>query len=538
MADQVVTVNTTVGDVPVTTTSTIPDTSFDTLIIDHTVNIGAQGSPDLNVAIAVDTSGSAGWSSRSDVDGDGIADSFLEAQVYAAKELFKTYIENGYDPSTVTVTLVEYGSNASLVGVYTLEELVQFEADIDALTPGGATNFAAPLSKIHDSWTAQGVSDQASNSIVFMSDGRQNRGGDFTDEAQALEDDFGALISGVGVGSGSSLTAGRNGGLNDLDNTGGAIGKDSGAVQVLDASQLTAEVGAPPPVLDVDAVTVTVTYPDPANSGETITIAETIPVGDPRLVPTPSGYALRNFEIDYAPNPAGGTTINVEMETWFNDGSCVLSTGAVPIQQMICFVGETRILTSQGEKRADESRIGDLVLTKDHGMQPIRWIGRCLLDAGFLAAQPKARPVHIAAGALGRGKPWCDFRVSQQHRILIQSSAVEPMIGTKETVIAAKKLCGLKGVAIDNGCAPLEYIHFLFDRHELVLAEGAWTESLYIGPQVWAYLDQDTKQEFRLILGTGSELDVPRQTPARQIPPPRLQRDIAWALRDCAEIGG
>ncbi|WP_417606327.1 hypothetical protein [Primorskyibacter flagellatus] len=60
MADQVVTVNTTVGDVPVTTTSTIPDTSFDTLIIDHTVNIGAQGSPDLNVAIAVDTSGSAG----------------------------------------------------------------------------------------------------------------------------------------------------------------------------------------------------------------------------------------------------------------------------------------------------------------------------------------------------------------------------------------------------------------------------------------------------------------------------------------------
>ena len=535
MPDQTINVNTTVDGVGVATTSTIPDTSFDTLSIDHTVNIGAQTSPDITVAIAVDTSGSAGGSSGSDVDGDGTTDTFLEAQVYAAKQVFQTYIDNGYDPSTVTVTLVEYNSGSSLVGVYTLDQLTQFEQDIDALTAGGGTNFAAPLQEINDSWTAQGVTDQSSNSIIFMSDGVQNRGGNFTDEALALENDFGALISGVGVGARSGLNAGSDGGLNDLDNTGGSIGSADGAIQVVDASQLTDAISSPPPILDVDSVTVVITYPDPADPSQTITISEVIPVGDPRLVPTPSGYVLDDYVVDYEPNPARGDDIQVEIITTFNNGADILSTGVVTIPQLVCFVGGTRIMTAQGEKDVADLRIGDLVLTRDNGMQPIRWIGRQSFDTAFLAGQPKARPVCIKADTLGRGMPRRDLRVSQQHRMLIQSRAVEALIGKSEALVAAKKLTGLKGVEIDNSCTPLEYVHFLFDRHELVLADGAWSESLFIGPQVWTHMDSETKAEFRLLMGITQPEDRPAQAAARDIPTPREQKDIVSAMLDGAK---
>ncbi|MEO9781714.1 MAG: Hint domain-containing protein [Sedimentitalea sp.] len=530
MPDQTINVNTTVGDVPVSTTSTLPDSSFDTLSVDHTINIGAQSSPDINVAIAVDTSGSAGGNSGSDVDGDGTNDTFLEAQVYAAKQVFQTYIDNGYDPSTVTVTLVEYSNNSSLVGVYNLDQLLEFEQDIDALTTGGSTNFAAPLQEINDSWTAQGVTDQSSNSIIFMSDGVQNSGGNFTDEAQALEDDFGALISGVGVGANSGLNAGRNGGLNDLDNTGGSIGSGDGAIQVVDTSQLTAAISAPPPILDVDSVTVVITYPDPANPSQTITISETISVDDPRLVPTPSGYVLNDYVVDYEPNPARGDDIQVEITTTFNNGTDILSTGVVTIPQLVCFVAGTRIMTSKGEKDAADLRIGDLILTRDNGMQPIRWIGRQSFGSALLAEQPRARPVRIKPNTFGRGMPRRALRVSQQHRMLIQSRAVEALIGKSEALVAAKKLTGLKGVEIDNSCKPLEYIHFLFDRHELVIADGAWTESLFIGPQVWTHLDGETKEEFRLLMGITDAPGSPKQPAASAIPTPREQKDIISAM--------
>lgn len=119
--------------------------------------------------------------------------------------------------------------------------------------------------------------------------------------------------------------------------------------------------------------------------------------------------------------------------------------------------------------------------------------------------------------------------------MLIQSNAAEALIGTHETVIAAKKLVPLKGVSIDKSCKPIDYVHFLLDQHELVVAEGAWSESLFIGKQVWTHIDREAKEELSLIMGIKTEDDVPDLTPARQIPSPRLQRDIVSAIRQTAD---
>lgn len=230
----------TIGGVPVSTTTTYPDYATDSVTIGHDISLGAQDTDEINIAIAIDRSGSTAQSSGSDVDGDGDIDSYLEAQQIAAKELFDHYVQLGYDPSRVTITLVDYSTNGQVVGIYNLDDQDAFNSAVDALTPTNLTNYEDPLQDIIASWTAQDVDPNANNTVIFLSDGIPNRGGSVNDEVQTLTNTFNANISAIGVGANSSLTD-----LNDVDNTGGAV-------KVTDASQLINEITSPPPIVDVE----------------------------------------------------------------------------------------------------------------------------------------------------------------------------------------------------------------------------------------------------------------------------------------------
>nr|WP_282563242.1 Hint domain-containing protein [Gymnodinialimonas phycosphaerae] len=71
---------------------------------------------DINVALVIDTSGSTSQSSGSDVDVDGVNDTFLAAQKLAAKQVFVSLLDAGDDPEYVTIMLIEYNSNGNTRG--------------------------------------------------------------------------------------------------------------------------------------------------------------------------------------------------------------------------------------------------------------------------------------------------------------------------------------------------------------------------------------------------------------------------------------
>lgn len=147
-----------------------------------------------------------------------------------------------------------------------------------------------------------------------------------------------------------------------------------------------------------------------------------------------------------------------------------------------CFCKGTMIATSQGEVPVEQLSVGDLVLTRDHGLRPIRWIGQRHLDAIDLAAVPRLQPIRIRRDALAPGVPHRDLLVSPQHRILVRSHIAQRMFGCPEVLVAAKQLLAIEGieqVQQDN----VAYFHILFDQHEIVLSDGAETESLYTGEQ-------------------------------------------------------
>ncbi|HEY0213035.1 MAG TPA: Hint domain-containing protein [Paenirhodobacter sp.] len=154
-----------------------------------------------------------------------------------------------------------------------------------------------------------------------------------------------------------------------------------------------------------------------------------------------------------------------------------------PNQATVCFAAGTMIRTPKGDRRVEDLAIDDLVTTVDHGPQPVRWVGCSPMTTEALARNEKLRPIRIRAGALGDGVPLADLLVSPQHRILVRSKVAERLFGAREVLISAKQLLQIDGVDVAEDVASVDYYHVLFDRHEVVVSNGAETESLFTGPQ-------------------------------------------------------
>ncbi|MGB8623429.1 MAG: Hint domain-containing protein [Paracoccaceae bacterium] len=167
----------------------------------------------------------------------------------------------------------------------------------------------------------------------------------------------------------------------------------------------------------------------------------------------------------------------------------------VTIDILICVARGTLVDTPSGPRRVEDLRIGDAVHTVDHGPSPLRWIGSKAVQRDELARSPELRPIRISADALGMGIPRRDLVVSPQHRILLDDWRAELFFGEAELLVPAKALINDSTITVDHSLNPVEYFHLLFDQHEIVLTEGARTESFHPGPQGLATLDSAARRE-------------------------------------------
>ena len=171
---------------------------------------------------------------------------------------------------------------------------------------------------------------------------------------------------------------------------------------------------------------------------------------------------------------------------------------------VICFTPGTTIATRRGEIPVQQIKVGDLVVTRDNGLQPVRWVGRRNLGRDNLLRTPGFNPVRIKAGAFGEGVPQRDMMVSPNHRMLVASETAEVMFSEREVLVAAKHLVGLDGVETVTP-DKVSYIHMLFDNHEVVFADGTWAESFQPGAHSMAGIQSEQRSE---ILSLFPELDA------------------------------
>ncbi|WP_397543937.1 Hint domain-containing protein [Roseovarius salis] len=159
------------------------------------------------------------------------------------------------------------------------------------------------------------------------------------------------------------------------------------------------------------------------------------------------------------------------------DGSSVTERQSAPHDNIVpCFTPGTVIATPSGERPVEALRPGDQVLTRDNGLQEIRWTGCCRLDGETLRNAPGLRPVRIRAGALDHSLPDSDILVSPWHKVLIQGDRTAQFFEDSEVLAAAGHLTGRAGIDVVD-VDEVTYVHFMFDQHQVVLSNGFWTES-------------------------------------------------------------
>ncbi|MBE9476796.1 MAG: Hint domain-containing protein [Proteobacteria bacterium] len=165
------------------------------------------------------------------------------------------------------------------------------------------------------------------------------------------------------------------------------------------------------------------------------------------------------------------------------------------IPGIICFTPGTLITTPRGPVLVEDLLVDDLVITADNGLQAIRWVGTKRITGARLMAFPKLRPIRIRKDAFGHGVPNRDMHVSPQHRMLIDSNRTFINYGESEVLAPAKGLVNDYSITVDYSVKSTDYIHILFDRHEIVFANGAATESFHPGHMAMSALDEAPRNE-------------------------------------------
>lgn len=164
-------------------------------------------------------------------------------------------------------------------------------------------------------------------------------------------------------------------------------------------------------------------------------------------------------------------------------------------QDALPIMAGTLIDVENGRKPVEDLEVGDLVHTKDNGLQPVRWIAARRLDAAAMKADPSLRPIRIRAGALGAAKPAADLVVSPQHCLLLDDWRCQLLFGEDEVLAPAQALLNDSTITVDHAARDVTYYHFMFDRHEIVYSNGAETESFHPGQARLGKLDAAKRAE-------------------------------------------
>ncbi len=164
-------------------------------------------------------------------------------------------------------------------------------------------------------------------------------------------------------------------------------------------------------------------------------------------------------------------------------------SGAVPLSADLdfrdvvpCFAPGTMLQGKWGEIPVEEIQLGDLLMTVDHGLQPVRWVGKRTVSTAELVRHPNLRPVIVRKHAFGNRRK---MLVSPQHGLVMQFGSNDLLVRAKH----AAEILGGKYARTHRSSTAVTYIHIMFEQHELVLAESSPTEAFYPGPMALRGLD-------------------------------------------------
>ncbi|GAP23338.1 hypothetical protein GLF_0220 [Gluconobacter frateurii NBRC 101659] len=131
-----------------------------------------------------------------------------------------------------------------------------------------------------------------------------------------------------------------------------------------------------------------------------------------------------------------------------------------------CYCPGTLIATEEGEIPVENLQVGTRVQTASGEIRPIRWIGRRAYDPIFAYGNRDVLPILLRKGSLGNTLPRRDLTVSPLHAMFVDGYLIP----------ALHLVNGLSIIQIEKP-DQISYIHIELETHDILLAEGAPSES-------------------------------------------------------------
>lgn len=165
------------------------------------------------------------------------------------------------------------------------------------------------------------------------------------------------------------------------------------------------------------------------------------------------------------------------------DSAAELNSIGIP-----CFNKGAMIETINGEVPIEEIRVGDLVRTLHSGFQPVRWAGSRTICADMLDQNPQLKPIVIRKMALNNQRK---LVVSPQHGMVIDVEGQTKLIRAKHLA----EFMGGKVARVSSAIEEVTYFHLMFDKHEVLFAEGSLSEAFYPGKLAMSSIDAEVRFE-------------------------------------------
>ncbi len=153
-----------------------------------------------------------------------------------------------------------------------------------------------------------------------------------------------------------------------------------------------------------------------------------------------------------------------------------------------------QLMSDEGEIPVEWLSTGDMLITRDNGLQPVLWIGRARVKQTRMARNPQIRPMELEPGALGAGVPTHPTTLAPAARVLLEGASVELHYGQDEVLAEIGDLQDGDQITAPVRFAATHYTFVLLPMHDMVQANGLWAETLLLDDRVRSALNSDLPQ--------------------------------------------
>ncbi len=189
--------------------------------------------------------------------------------------------------------------------------------------------------------------------------------------------------------------------------------------------------------------------------------------------------------------------------------------------------GDTNVRTPLGARHVSILHPGDMVVTRDNGLQPVRMVWSWTVTAAQMQERPDLAPIRLRPRAIGPMMPARDLRIASGHRALIPGYRISGVADTQPCLMRVGELATASDAAyIDMSTQSVTFYNLVFDSQEVFCAEGLPVESFCPSPKSMAEMD---------VAARGTLLDLFPQMATKKGRYPSLAHPTAKAAAYCPD---